>query len=621
MTDKSPVVAVLPFATPGRPSDLVLSRGLVEDISGELTRFRALGVVSPASGAVVAELPDREAGERLGASHLLRGSLRRHNGSIQVRIHLVECASGAQLWTDTIDVPETDLVLAEGDVAARITASLATRLEGATLAGARRKAVASLDVYELTVRGLALLREGTLDADEEARALFRQALDQDPNFARAHAGISLSWFNEWSCQYWSLFEENGRRVYRAAHKALALDDRDAMLHLVIGRICLYRREFEQAAWYVDRALALCPNDAELLIQLSLADTLLGRSDLAVAHAARAMRLNPYHPNFYYAYAALAHLVARDLGRSVELFAKADRAPFVDWAAHGAILFAHRGQLPEARRQLEIYHAEFERMIAPTSDLSPVEWFLQVSAYRRPEDREFMLEGLRLAGEAVDDAAGIGSGMDTAQPRPGLPATAARPDPAGSEAPPARPNLFAEQGDVWQLEYAGRRATVGDLKGLHDLRRLLSHPREPIHSLDLSGRGADSYRGDEMLDERARHEIRRRVRHLQEDIDEADGNHDLDTASRARAEMETLLQTLSDSLGLNGRNRRLNDAAERARSAVTWRIRHAIKKVSATHPELGRHLSNSVRTGIFCTYQPERPTHWRTDGARDAPSPA
>lgn len=75
-------------------------------------------------------------------------------------------------------------------------------------------------------------------------------------------------------------------------------------------------------------------------------------------------------------------------------------------------------------------------------------------------------------------------------------------------------------------------------------------------------------------------------------------------------METLLGTLSDSLGLNGRSRRLNDAAERARSAVTWRIRHAIDKVSAVHPELGLHLSNSVQTGTFCTYQPERPTRWR-----------
>jgi hypothetical protein len=62
-----------------------------------------------------------------------------------------------------------------------------------------------------------------------------------------------------------------------------------MVHLVVGRIQLYRREFEQASWYFDRALALCPNDAELLVQLSAAEVFMGRPAMALAHIERAMR--------------------------------------------------------------------------------------------------------------------------------------------------------------------------------------------------------------------------------------------------------------------------------------------------------------------------------------------
>jgi len=67
------------------------------------------------------------------------------------------------------------------------------------------------------------------------------------------------------------------------------------------------------------------------------------------------------------------------------------------------------------------------------------------------------------------------------------------------------------------------------------------------------------------------------------------------------------------VGLGGRSRRLVSLAERARSAVTWRIRHAQRRIAAAHPSLGRHLENSLRTGTFCSYRPERPVAWRFDG--------
>jgi hypothetical protein len=63
------------------------------------------------------------------------------------------------------------------------------------------------------------------------------------------------------------------------------------------------------------------------------------------------------------------------------------------------------------------------------------------------------------------------------------------------------------------------------------------------------------------------------------------------------------------VGLRGRPRRLGSPAERARSAVTWRIRSAIRKIAAAHPRLGRHLDNAVRTGHFCAYQPEQLVGW------------
>jgi hypothetical protein len=67
---------------------------------------------------------------------------------------------------------------------------------------------------------------------------------------------------------------------------------------------------------------------------------------------------------------------------------------------------------------------------------------------------------------------------------------------------------------------------------------------------------------------------------------------------------------SRALGLGSRDRRLDDLGEKARTSVTWRIRHAQRRIKAAHPALGRYLANAIRTGAFCHYRAETPVTWR-----------
>jgi hypothetical protein len=149
----------------------------------------------------------------------------------------------------------------------------------------------------------------------------------------------------------------------------------------------------------------------------------------------------------------------------------------------------------------------------------------------------------------------------------------------------------------------------DMKGFHDLAQLIAHPQEPIHCLDLAGRSAESSGEGAVLDSRARKELTARVQSLQADIDEAEEFHDIGRAERARQELDQIVTTLSLAFGLAGKPRRLGGTVERARTAVTWRIRSAIRKTVSVHPALGRHLENAVRTGTYCTYAPEKPVDW------------
>ena len=170
--------------------------------------------------------------------------------------------------------------------------------------------------------------------------------------------------------------------------------------------------------------------------------------------------------------------------------------------------------------------------------------------------------------------------------------------------------FRREGELWTASFEGTTVQLVDVKGFGDLARLLARPGVEVHCLELADRPGDAaVAGDAVLDERARREIRARAVELQHEIEDADAAHDLGRAERAREELDRLVDTLTGATGLRGRARALGSAAERARSAVTWRIRSAIRRIAAVHPRLGRHLENAIRTGHFCVYQPETPLDW------------
>jgi hypothetical protein len=197
--------------------------------------------------------------------------------------------------------------------------------------------------------------------------------------------------------------------------------------------------------------------------------------------------------------------------------------------------------------------------------------------------------------------------------------AAPPRDAGEAGPGG---VFRRDGDVWTLGYHGREVRLRDSKGLRDLAVLLARPGTAVAALDLAG--ADAGGGSrtaepgglhpasdagELLDSQARQAYRRRLAELEEEASEADAFADAERSARIAAERDSLVAALAEAYGLGGRPRRAGSAAERARTAVTARIKDAIRRIGDAHPQLGRHLTRSVRTGTFCSYEPEQPVRW------------
>ena len=174
-------------------------------------------------------------------------------------------------------------------------------------------------------------------------------------------------------------------------------------------------------------------------------------------------------------------------------------------------------------------------------------------------------------------------------------------------------VFRREGDIWTISYNGRLIRTRDIRGLRYLAQLLAHPRREFHVRELLGTaggaaGARAVAPDSdagvLLDEKAKRDYRRRIVDLNEELDEAERWSDDERAAKARAEIEAIAGQLASAVGLGGKDRRAGAEAERARSAVSKRIHDAIERLNADHEELGRHLRASVRTGYFCSYEPE-----------------
>jgi hypothetical protein len=272
---------------------------------------------------------------------------------------------------------------------------------------------------------------------------------------------------------------------------------------------------------------------------------------------------------------------------------------------------HLGVLAAALDQPGEAAAHLERAIAVHERLGALPWALR---------SRYELARLRLAEPGQRDAAAAAlAGIGAEAERLGMAGLArdARAHAAATGRAPLANGVFRREGALWTLTYGGVTVRMRDAKGLADLAALLAMPGREIPAADLVaaasgglGRVDLGLGADEVLDETARRQIRQRLADLDEEIGEADAWADPERASRARAERDALVGEVAAATGLAGRARRLGDQGERARKAVTARIRDVVGRIGRVHPSLAAHLRASVTTGTRCCYSPAAPVSWQ-----------
>jgi len=187
----------------------------------------------------------------------------------------------------------------------------------------------------------------------------------------------------------------------------------------------------------------------------------------------------------------------------------------------------------------------------------------------------------------------------------------------SEDHPKDRRVFQKQGKTWLAVYDGVPKSIGDSVGMTYICRLLQSGGQDIHAATLRGAGTGKDNpivlgsAGEVIGDRARREYRERITEIDEDLAEAESNHDLARKDRLNEEREALIKEITRSTGLHGENREASSDRERARQSVSAAIHRALKAIKKEHEPLWQHLTNSLKIGEFLSYQPDQPTTWTT----------
>ena len=257
-------IAVLPFVALSQIKDQeYFSDGITEQIIDSLAHVHGLFVVARTTAFSFKNknMDIRDVGRQLGVTHVLEGSVRQGPGKIRVVAQLIDVSNGFDLWSQTYDSTERDLLSLQSDVAKKVASALQIELHLAETKELAKLPTENPEAYDSYLRGRYLLVKRTVDSVQKGRALFEEAVAKDPGFALGHAGIADSYILLGKLGAISS-EEVSARAWPEVSSALALNENLAEGYISRG-ILLTDYEWNWPAAEADfrRALEINPNSA------------------------------------------------------------------------------------------------------------------------------------------------------------------------------------------------------------------------------------------------------------------------------------------------------------------------------------------------------------------------
>ena len=395
-----PSIAVLPLNNmSGDPEQEYFSDGITEDIITELSRFPILYVIARHSSfAFKGEKIDiKEVAEKLGVQYVVEGSVRRVGNRARITAQLIDAETGKHIWGERYDRELDDIFAVQDEVTRAIVATIAAQLGKTVSENAARKTTNSIKSYEYLLQANRHYYRFNPDDNIVAAQLYQKAIERDPQFSRAYAGLANTYTTDYFLG-WLRTKNALQNGLENAQKALELDSNDALARIILAWALIGNSQWEDAEIELDRVLASKPGDADILAESGNGLKAVGRLEVGIALLEEAICLNPLFPDTYQRWLGQAYYRAGRYQEAINTL----RAVRMDGWGYGVLAasLARVGDLEHARDALNKFVAQRHKELK-TSGVSASTTADLLGNYkdnfRTEADWRHLLDGLHMAG--------------------------------------------------------------------------------------------------------------------------------------------------------------------------------------------------------------------------------
>jgi adenylate cyclase len=317
-----PSIAVLPFTNMSGDRDQeYFSDGITDDLITALSRLKDLFVIARTSTFTYKGKAAnvRDIGRELGVAYVLEGSVRKAGDNVRITAQLVDASSGDHLWAEHYDRPLKDIFSLQDEIVRRIVTTLNLQLglweEHGML---ERPRTDNIEAYDDALRGWAYFWTTTQHGDAKAMEMFQKAVDLDPKYANAYAGMGWTYLSDWAYQ-WNRDSQLLDRALELGRQAIALDDSETDAYALLSAVETFEEQYDRAIADSERAIALDPNYIWGYVRLAQALIRSGRPADGIGWAEKVMRLDPRNRDRYFLEVGLAYFAMGRYKESVSAY--------------------------------------------------------------------------------------------------------------------------------------------------------------------------------------------------------------------------------------------------------------------------------------------------------------
>lgn len=353
-------VAVLPFSNMSPdPSDEYFADGMTEELISTLSKISGLKVIARTSvmaykteGKKISEIA-----KELQVGTILEGSVRKAGNNLRITAQLIDGQTSDHLWSESYDREMKNVFAIQSEISMTVVDALKVRLLSAEKDRIQKKPTESVEAYELYLKGLETapwIKSYEKDDMERSREYFERAVEIDPKFALAYAGLEACYMEAFD---YKIFKERFPKAESAARKALEIDPNLAEARLAYADVLAHSYDLPGFEREATRAIELKPSSAQAHFYLGIYEMILGRFQSAESELQMARELDPLSSVVREWYGSML-IRSRQYERALEYYSgrlKQQESPELHYNL--ALAHYYKGDFRKAQEEVEIALAQ------------------------------------------------------------------------------------------------------------------------------------------------------------------------------------------------------------------------------------------------------------------------